>query len=977
MRKIIILLLVVGMLLSTAPFSMGREEASEMLLSHVDESSLPVPDDNFLHGDKLDFVSGEMIIKFKESVDVTLSVSPDGILNTGLPSIDLLNKKNVVFSAEQVFENNPVSLLSNIFKFTLPEDADILSVVEEYCKDSCVVYAEPNYLYHTCVVPNDSDFNQQWALHNTGQTGGTPDADIDAPEAWDIGTGNPNVIIAVSDSGVDYNHNDLADNIWINDNEIPGNGIDDDGNGYIDDIRGWDFRHDNNNPMDEHGHGTHCAGIAAAVTDNNIGIAGACWNCKIMSLQVADENWGGATNAICASSIVYAADNGADVVSMSWGSYSRSQLLIDAVNYAHAHDVALVAAAGNGDINMQFYPAAYPHVIAVGATDDNDEKASFSNHGFWVDVSAPGVDIISTVLNNSYEEKSGTSMATPHVAGLAALLLSRYNCEYPAGMVETLIKNTADPVSSVEYIGRGRINAYEALTREPAIAILDSFLDWNDIKGIIEITGSAGGDYFESYTVEYGKGENPTTWNVLEQSTIPKENGGVLSTWQTEQVEDGLYTIRLRVTSAYEYSDLIRIILNNEQNIIHVDDDNINGPWDGTSEHPFKIIQDGILYAGLFDEVYVHNGIYHEQPVIYKSINLTGEDKTNTIIDGDEKMWSVLTVIGTSEVTITGFTVKESYQSGSGLNAGIEIDYSNDITVVGCKLESDLTGISLYESQYNTIKQNVFKENTQGLYIKRSSHNTISGNSIHNNIYGIYIAYWSHNNVVSNNVLCDQMCEIVLFAYASNNAIYHNNLLVHNCGYMDWRKCNADVADTCTGNMWYNEKLKEGNYWDDYNGFDEDGDGIGDTPYSIDGGNKDEYPFMTAINKSSDPPNKPSKPSGKTTGIIPNKRYTYTTITTDPNVEFIRYYFDWGDGSTEWTKFYQPDIIIEVEHEWEKLFPTINIKVKAKDVYGYESEWSEPLPFMPRNKILSNTLFMKLQERFPNAFPILRQLLGL
>ena len=205
----------------------------------------------------------------------------------------------------------------------------MLSAVEDYNSDPCVEYAEPNYLYsmqqvragNQGTIPNDPYFYQQWSLDQTS------DADIDAPEAWDIETGDPSVVIAILDTGVDYNHEDLAGNIWINDDEIE-DGQDSDGNGYIDDIRGWDFGSGDNDPMDWNGHGTHCSGIASAMTNNNVGIAGVCWNCKIMPLKFDFSN------VEAAEALAYAADNGADVISMSWGGYVYSQLLHDALNYA-------------------------------------------------------------------------------------------------------------------------------------------------------------------------------------------------------------------------------------------------------------------------------------------------------------------------------------------------------------------------------------------------------------------------------------------------------------------------------------------------------------------------------------------------------------------------------------------------------------------------------------------------------------------
>jgi subtilisin family serine protease len=324
-------------------------------------------------------------------------------------------------------------------------------------------------------------------LHNTGQVfwgniSGTPDADIDAPEAWDIETGSPDVIIAIVDTGIDYTHPDLATKIWNNTDEIPGNGIDDDTNGYIDDIRGWDFFYNSSDPIDMVGHGTMCAGVAAASTNNGIGIAGVCWVCKIMPLRIFNETWyGTSTNA--AKAIKYAADNGADVISMSIGWVNQDPILRDAVNYAYGKGVFLCAAAGNLNMNFKIFPAAFDNVTAVAATNQNDKRCtpedwgpgSGSSYGDWVDIAAPGNLIYSTMptyhvlmnddpyyRNQYYDYGSGCSYSTPTVAGVAALLLSKDSSLTP-DEVKALLYGNVDPYNSTEYIGTGRLNAQKAL----------------------------------------------------------------------------------------------------------------------------------------------------------------------------------------------------------------------------------------------------------------------------------------------------------------------------------------------------------------------------------------------------------------------------------------------------------------------------------------------------------------------------------
>ncbi len=358
--------------------------------------------------------------------------------------------------------------------------------------DPRVEYAEPNYIYRTSGTPNDPRFSELWGMNNTGQTGGANDADIDAPEAWDTQTGNDSTLIAVIDTGVDYNHPDLAANIWTNSGEIPNNGIDDDMNGYKDDIRGWDFANSDNDPFDDNLHGTHVAGTIGAVGDNGVGVAGVNWRVKIMPLKFLGGD-GSGTLANALSAILYAANNKAKVMNNSWGGGGFSQALLDAIEYADNAGALFVAAAGNdGTDNDQSptYPSNYdaPNVIAVAAIDHNGGLAIWdlggggggcgcqgcgnvvgapgSNFGATtVDLAAPGKDILSTTPNNGYTKLQGTSMATPHVAGVAGLVFSQFPGWTHLQVKERLL-STVDVSSGLQgkVVTGGRVNAQRALS---------------------------------------------------------------------------------------------------------------------------------------------------------------------------------------------------------------------------------------------------------------------------------------------------------------------------------------------------------------------------------------------------------------------------------------------------------------------------------------------------------------------------------
>ncbi len=379
---------------------------------------------------------------------------------------------------------------------TVPE-GKVMEKVSEYQADPGVVYAEPDYYVYP-LGSNDTAYTNQWALNNIAQMiykgSGNPDSPVDFTKL--IGTGNSGsdidweeawngfstatfstAVIAIVDSGIDETHLDLKNKIWINEDEIAGDKKDNDGNGFIDDTWGWNFVKRNNNSHDKYGHGTHVSGIAAAVTNNGRGIAGVAFpdNIKIMVIKVLSDSGIGFTSDE-AKGIKYAADNGAKVINLSLGS-GDSQTIRDAVNYAWGKGVLIVAAAGNNNGGAVIYPAAYENVIAVSATNYNDDIASFSSVGPEVDVAAPGVNVFSTfpgykfyigTVNGRaryYDVGSGTSMAAPQVAGLAGLLFAQNNTRNNVA-VRSIIEATANDLGTAgkdNYFGYGRINVYKAL----------------------------------------------------------------------------------------------------------------------------------------------------------------------------------------------------------------------------------------------------------------------------------------------------------------------------------------------------------------------------------------------------------------------------------------------------------------------------------------------------------------------------------
>lgn len=347
--------------------------------------------------------------------------------------------------------------------------SDMESTIRAFEADDNVVYAEPNYTLKALRAPNDAMYSALWGMNNAGQDGGKPGSDISAERAWDITTGSREIVVGVIDSGVNYNHPDLVANMWRNPGEIPDNGIDDDGNGYIDDVYGINAITADGDPMDDNHHGTHCAGTIGGVGNNGIGVAGVCWKVSIMALKFLNaEGRGGDADAI--DCIEYAIEKGAKVLSNSWGGPGFNQAMKDAIDSAKDAGIIFIAAAGNESSDndkTENFPSGYDcdNIISVVSTDNNDLLSTFSNYGATTcHLAAPGTRIYSCSLGTGYEYLSGTSMATPHVAGAAALLLSR-NPSMTPEMVKEALMSTVDKLDSLagKCVTEGRMNVFEAL----------------------------------------------------------------------------------------------------------------------------------------------------------------------------------------------------------------------------------------------------------------------------------------------------------------------------------------------------------------------------------------------------------------------------------------------------------------------------------------------------------------------------------
>jgi len=393
----------------------------------------------------------DIIIKFKQHV------KKDDIINKKISKFEILNKKYNVKSKKELFKQTGKPKedklkeeigLSRIYKITFKDDVDIEEVLKEYNNNADIEYAEPDYLQELHYLPNDPYFyTKQWNLHNDSIYNGSYYADIDAPEAWDITRGNNETTIAIVDTGIQTDHPDLSSNI----------------------IPGYDIADNDPDPSDFVGHGTHVSGIAAATTDNWLGIAGVCPDCNIMPIKVSTGTYNLIFQSNVINGIVYAVDNGADVINISIGG-DGSNAYRDAILYAYNAGKVIVASVGNDSSDYIYYPAGYKEVIAVGASDNKDKRSFYSNYGFHVDVTAPGTVIYSTCTAGTWCDKFGTSMAAPHVAGVAGLLLSNNPTLSPdqvkwhieLGALDQAGDSAEDSPGWDKYHGWGRINAYNA-----------------------------------------------------------------------------------------------------------------------------------------------------------------------------------------------------------------------------------------------------------------------------------------------------------------------------------------------------------------------------------------------------------------------------------------------------------------------------------------------------------------------------------
>lgn len=647
-------------------------------------------------------------------------------------------------------------------------------------------YVEPYTKFEALIVPNDANWTAQWGPKK-----------IEADWAWNYTTGRGDVFVAVVDTGIDWNHSDLAANY------IP---------------IGYDWVNNDTDPMDDHGHGTHVSGIIAAVLNNSIGIAGLS-QVQVMAEKGLNDEGKGYPDWLF-NAIIHAVDQGADIISMSWGSYSPSSLIYEAIKYASDAGVLLVAAAGNDATDLKMYPAGYDEVIAVAAIDQYDDPTRWSyergsNLGDWIELAAPGNEIYSTLISNTYGSKSGTSMAAPHVSGVAALVWSRYP-HLNKDSVRYWLRSSADDLGLTGfdmYYGYGRINAHTAV--KTGVSAYDLVALGLDVPPVVEVNKSrvVEGTILnlgnENQTnVEVYLSANGTVVGNTTISYLPSGNSSVINFSWTPTA--GVYNLTLNVEPedpTFEY--------NRENNF---KGKNVTARFPTILNVPsdYPGIQAALHEALPKDTINVSAGTYDEIIVIDKAdVKLIGEARELTTIQG--RGWSPVINVKANNVTATGFSIRgkvvyppfEPFIGGN--RYGIEINGFSGVNISLNNVEEALWGIGTSSSNNSVIQGNyieknefggilgdnlntsVISDNTvtehkrpinyqyphfkYGLALTESYGNYITDNNVISNYMGVSLTSF-HGNVISyNNISNNQVGGINL---EGNNNTFNGNAVINN-----------------------------------------------------------------------------------------------------------------------------------------------------------------------------------------------------
>jgi parallel beta-helix repeat protein len=628
------------------------------------------------------------------------------------------------------------------------------SFMSEAEKGGLASYIEPNMRYQIDAVPNDPEWFKQWGPRI-----------VEADWAWNTTVGSHSILVAVVDTGIDWNHPDLAAN-------------------YV--AFGYDWVNNDPCPMDDNGHGTHVAGVIAAAINNSIGIAGLA-QVRVMAEKGLDASGSGSASEL-AKAIVHAVNQGANIISCSWGSYAESTVLHEAVRYAYEHGVLVVAAAGNDAINVKHYPAAFDEVVAVAATDEHDNPASFTDYGDWLKVAAPGVNIYSTVLDDTYAYMSGTSMAAPHVSGVAALIWSVFP-NMTRDQVLAQLQYTADDLGAPGfdvYYGFGRVNARKAVEQAPSdhdVLVLSL-----KTPRVLKLGSVA---VLNTTVLDMGKSnESGITVELLVNGSFVQSQ--VIDFLMSGASASLSYSWTPAIQGAYNVTCYVlpvsgEAIVNN--NFLS-DQVIVRAPQVIRVPHDYPKIQDAIDAASEGDTISVAPGTYHENLLVNKEgLTLVGEDQRRTIIDG-QRMKDVILVTA-NYVNISGFTLQNGLYSLD--YAGIFVA-SEGVTITDTTTLNNYHGILLYGAVNATLRNNNMTGNrynfgVEGYSVTDFIHevdasNTVNGKSVYYLVNkdgetipadAGYVAIVNSSNIVVRDLQLQSNYEGVLFVGTVNSLVENVN----------------------------------------------------------------------------------------------------------------------------------------------------------------------------------------------------------
>ncbi len=698
----------------------------------------------------------------------------------------------------------------NMTKIVLQEDVDVIQAVGILSNIKGVEHAEPNYIVQHMNVPNDPGYSSLWAMPV-----------IDAPDAWNISTGSEEVVVAVVDTGIDYTHPDLGDNMWTS------------SEGH----HGYNTLNESFYPMDDYGHGTHVAGTVGAVGDNELGLVGVNWNVSLMGVKFLNRE-GVGTIADAIAGLEYVLERkleGENIVatSNSWGGVGYSQLLYDAIGRQRDAGILFIAAAGNfGSDNDQWpvYPASYDltNMISVSATDENDELGGFSNYGERsVHVAAPGVDINSTMLDGTYEYYNGTSMAVPHVSGLAALLAS-HNPSYDHVDLKNALLSSVDQKDSLYHrvMTHGRINAYGALNITPDPDDIRFWVHrpfstswWMKETGLmISLTDGVNPILDANVSVEFSTDEDKMFLLDDGYGYDQVENDGYYSaSWLPAKTGEITLTITAQA-GGWEETKEVTVLVEGDSSI---------ALWEAYDNVLYNNSVSGRYYGIYLSDSHNNRLENNDAEGEYSCIELHDSGKNSVTGNTVSSNWDGITLESSDENIISDNEVSNSdygiFIYGSDNNTlgnnsvygswyGIVLDGSDNNSIHQNSLEDNILGMLLHQSSYNTIVNNTMYLNLlDGIYILySSSHNTIESNTISNNMYGIWLEN-SAENILRNNIISSNVDGILIFdserCTLVDNSMEDNGIVLLGYVIEHWNTHQIGTSNTVNG--------KPVNYWKD------------------------------------------------------------------------------------------------------------------------------------------------------------------